>query len=1011
MKFLILHLSDIHLDDKPFPTAKIQGIYDAINTIGDFNDMCVIVSGDLVQSGKQYQYDLFESFITSLINKFDLKQDMVFIVPGNHDIDFNSKACNRQFITNTLQNDDSKIKDFYDSNLENFYKFANNFYNAFRSNREVDKKFFTIADCSVQLQLINTSYGSIIDSSDTDKGLHFLSKNSLNEIASFNIPADIYITVMHHSPDFFRENDKVIIESKLIKSSNLLILGHEHYESNKSLNFEEDEIVIINGAALNLNGNEASKFNAIIINTNNHKVKTHTFTWDESRTEYQISNKPNERKMPICSGNTRQNVSFIKKIHVMEQFENFDIDDYYVFPPLQIHSDGAEKKEIKEIHHFDELIETKKTIIVEGGDFSGKTALSNYIYLRYKDSYTPVLFNETSVNNNKLKNIVHEAFKNQYNDDVYSWTKFVNDTDKKKIAIIDDAHIYKSDDLNILVSELSRHFDIFVLLTRTQWDYKLIDLIKERIENSAEKSVIRLRIQPLYYQKRIKLIENICNIYKNQSGKNINVKLMVKKLDKLISNELSIFHQNPGFTILFVLYALENNQFDTEKRIFNAAFESNISSIIQKNKDLDLITAMFILQMLAYEIHKTKKYPFPQSDFARIIEGFNNDGQGYRRNINPNEIISEIIKTKMLSFDKLTGGIVFVTESILAYFVAKGIINNKDETSIEKLISNSCFGINGLILLFYSYLSGDNKIAKSLLNELLELTSELPELSFDKKNINFLFEGISKKNIELSEKSYDEYKDSKDSVEQSMSNYQIQSVKLYEYNDNDFSEIDKITKTFKLIELLSRILPDFIYELAVDDIKRIVEILYAQPNKLLYWLFSQIDQNFEEFAKELTQLLSKNNALSEYSRIDWITNVINEVSVKTIFGLYHNTAKYASSINTMQALTKNPLKTNTNYAIQELFFIDAYEKADSANFSKDIFKIYRKTDVELIKRILEELLKHHVVSRDIKNYGEMQSIIDTMLNAHNSKAKHENQIFKVGRTKKPRNVDIRMKKK
>ena len=777
------------------------------------------------------------------------------------------------------------------------------------------------------------------------------------------------------------------------------------------MNLDNDELIIINGAALNIKKDDSSKFNAILINTLNHTAKTHVFSWDSSKEEYILSNKPHERKMPICSGNIRQDVSFIKKLHRMEQFDDYDIDDYYVFPPLQIYTDGVDKKEIKDVKQFDDLVNSKKTIIIEGGDFSGKTALSHFLYLRYKDLCTPVFFTKKNIEKKDLGDIAQNTFNLQYNKDIYTWTKFINDNNNKKIAIIDDAHIYRPDDLNMLLKELSTYFDIFIILTRMKWDYKLVDLIRERIENASEKGVIRLTMQPLYFQKRLKLIEKVCHMYQNQSGRNFEIKHTVQKLDKLISNELSIFNQNPGFTILFILYALENNQYDTEKRIFNAAFEANITTIIQKNKSLDITTAFFVLQLLAYQIRVNKKYPFPLSSFALIIENYNDDGKGYRRVIDPNEIINELINTKILKIDALTGGIVFVTDSVLAYFIAKALKNISDESAIKKLISNSCFGINGLILLFLSYLSGNCNIVRFLLNELDDLTKEIPELSFDSKNINFLFEGISKTNIQFSDESYSEYKESKDFAEKSISNYQIESVKLYDYSESDFTEIDKITKTFKLIELISRLLPDFIYDLDTDDIILIVKSLYIQPNKLLYWLFNDIDQNFDQFVTELTRLLAENKMISEYSRIDWISNIINEVSVKTIFALYHKTSRYASSINTVNALSYKPTKNNTNYKIQELFFKDGFEGTDSVNFSKELFEIYRTTQSDLIKRITEELLKHHIVSRSIKNVGAIQSIIDLMLANDNNKSKDKDPIFKTQKNKKPKMIDIRKKRK
>ena len=77
MKIVIYHISDLHIEKEE--DGKVNNVYkmaDVLNSIGDFEIVFIIVSGDIAFSGRHEQYDaayhLFGTLIKSIKKKFYL---------------------------------------------------------------------------------------------------------------------------------------------------------------------------------------------------------------------------------------------------------------------------------------------------------------------------------------------------------------------------------------------------------------------------------------------------------------------------------------------------------------------------------------------------------------------------------------------------------------------------------------------------------------------------------------------------------------------------------------------------------------------------------------------------------------------------------------------------------------------------------------------------------------------------------------------------------------------------
>lgn len=161
MKISFLHLSDLHLksDDK-FILNRAKKVVDAICSNGDFDELIICVTGDIAHSGQTNEYRIAGKFFGTMIKEFLLQKNYrpkIFVVPGNHDLDFEGKERDRQDIATILNNGVSteiineEIKKF-----NNFWTFSQ--YNGcFIDNKLSNTITLSFNEIKLRINLINSS--------------------------------------------------------------------------------------------------------------------------------------------------------------------------------------------------------------------------------------------------------------------------------------------------------------------------------------------------------------------------------------------------------------------------------------------------------------------------------------------------------------------------------------------------------------------------------------------------------------------------------------------------------------------------------------------------------------------------------------------------------------------------------------------------------------------------------------------------------------------------------------
>ena len=1002
MRVLFLHLSDIHIKEKnTFSSTKIEKMISAIAQEKCIDKIFIVLSGDLAFSGTKEQYKLCRIILGQIIDKLKKLYNInnyidVLVVPGNHDINFNNVSLSRSEIQTIFfkNNQKDETNSEYIKKLDNFFDYAST-NKCFVSNKIVDIKRFELENYSIQFNLINSAINSIFKDpiGDDDKGLHYIEDSQI-AIMDNNKNNDLVISIMHHSPEWYNEICRHKLLSYINNKTDFLLCGHEHVNIENELTQSESKVVRVCGGPLSFE-NE-SIFNTIILDTNENKYKTCKYIW--SNNIYQIETNEFKKINNDVIINSAFYNDFIKD-QILSNVNDFR--EFFVFPEL-LSIDKEQNEQAIDYKKLFELVEKKRMIFVEGDDYYGKTCLSKYIFLELLKNKVPVFFDMKRLNAVKINKIVDFAFTEQYNKSYYNKSNFLQEPKNNKIAIVDDADKVDSQQFEFLIEELKKTFGTIIIFKGLKSQYDIIELTKKHL--FEEEDTITIKICQVYSDVRESLIRKVCRVIKpNISDAELNSQ--TKKINEIIKNQIQIFNLNPYFIVLFIKTILTGGYQKGETNVFNSVFVSNITNILKTNSRLDISVSLLILQRIAYHIHTNKEYPIKQASIARIISEYNSEGKGYRNSLNPVEIINELVKTRIINYYNDEGDICFFNNSYLAYFIAKEWLKLIDLKELEKIVDNICFGINGEILLFICFLYENSQVL--ILNTILERAdaffSDFEELNFKKGNIKYFLE--DKKKIELNIPNEHDKAIKKDEIKKQekkfTANEKLKYINIYDYDETTITEAPMIfSRGIKYIEILAKTLPDFIYSMGAEQIKKFVKAIYSYPNKLLFNIFKPID---DMIAQDLTAKSIEEYGIVNYSEIEKVITTIKNISQTVLLNIYDMTARYATSNVTIMALNNYNYQDNWNYCIQNAMFYDNI--GETEEMGEKLVKLYKDSNSKTIQNLTIRIYHKHLLFNNVNYVGKIQKHISLFFPTINQKSKYFNtnsQVMKQIRSKTKR---------
>lgn len=985
MKTLLLHLTDSHFKNNNFNISEtVTSMVKSISKIEKFDNLYIFYTGDISHSCNSVEYSIAKEFLRILCENIDRKFKLfnkpnVYIIPGNHDIDFNDKKMDREMVKSMIvDNKIEKLTNDYLSKMTNFFDFAYE-YSCFLTDKFIDYKTIRLSERSLGIVLINSALFSLYkDNDDNDNGLHIIPALNLKKLDSYK-KCDLNVMLIHHAPKFFEEKIQTKITNFISYNIDFIFYGHEHVNQKQE--------VVINGNKIEQNrcggpffDNGVSKFNTILIDDFKWTFSSYTHTFMNNY--YDVREDNNAFKK--LSFNNNIDLNFYKRMESMDNiFVGAKIEDIFVFPELLIEkTEYSSIESIKSMLSLRKEIFKKKITFIKGGMGSGKTTLSKYLFLDFSYGYYPLILNPSDFHTSKIDVIIENAFRNQYDYVNYHYGVFKQLDSEHRILIIDDFHKLQADLANNVMDYFKSYFNRIILMSSKVSEFDVLEKAKKDIEYTS--SVTELSIIDFYKEKRLELIRNIIIYDKNSYDRLVNVENLIEGINNVISNQLNIMTLSPEFITLLTKSFISNGFQSGGNGVFNSIFISNITNMIKSDASLDISSTLLLLQIISYEIHIRKEYPIKQSTIMEIIDDYNKKAKKGRQPINPIAWINKIVGIRIFKYANSNHDIAIVSNNYLAYFVAKDIVrryveNQSEAFQIDKIITNLCFGINADILLFICYIVDNKNILSNILLKAQEFFDNKVEMSFDDSNVKFLETEklIEKKHFNL-EKEKEDSLNSIHKQEQSISDSKKYVLDIYDYDESKVNDtISVLTKSYKFIEIIAKILPDFLHLLDDNTIDQIVDGIYRYPNILLYSALKPIDIIKSLNKNEFDSIMNTPD-VKEYSNQETLINEMTKISRLLVLNIYNMAAKLSSKESTVTALDNYDYRRNSNHL---LFNAMVHDNLKHTKLMGEKLEEIDKKNKEkpYIKNMIASIIRKHLVYNKLSRVGYTQHLVDKYL--------------------------------
>lgn len=989
---LIIHLSDIHFNnEKDNIDNEIKLISNSIaaHFKSEMVDGIVIaISGDLANKGTKEEFDKCFEFVSSLkarlIKKLNVnnKKCCIITCPGNHDL-YYPEILKRDQYKN--MSEETKI-DYYTKALRNY--FDSRFNPVDEAGWFVCNKKLRCYDFFINFTCANTTMGSILENNEIDKGMHHIPSDDFKKLET-NCK-DVNFLLMHHSREWFYDEDWENFEDISSRSYNVILFGHEHKNRDKNI-INNGRIVeeICGGELLG----ENSIFNLITIDAKKNLAffkairKNGRYEISTSGPEYRL--KQNENLAEIYDSD------FFNELNDYPLVDDAKLNDIFVFPTMNFVEEGYDANKIEEYDDFERLLlkEEVNSIVINGDDLSGKSLLAKSLFVSLADKYHPVLLTPFDFQSGTIENCFKRVISREYNSSkVNSNTYF--QFEECKVAIFDDFDRIDSDKSNKIKKYLYDKFDKIVFLK----NQNSINFVKGMVDGYTEtKNIVKLNISPMLYVKRGQLIKNICTLYYGKNKTDQDIEKTSNIINETINKQLNILNLNPQFVVLFVNSFLKNDVQFGSSNGFTSVFQSNITSQLERIKALtkeDIEEYLYLLQIISYKSHISKEYPISVNTISEIITEYNTKGKGIRPEVSVLDFIKNLEYCKMIQKSRMDPNkFIFISSNYFSFFVAKNIVTllskgQMDNSIIDKLIKEMCFGVNGDILLYLAYIFQSELIIDMIYNQANEFFKCMPdELILNPKSCNIGYLQLKKSKLMLN---LPDKKDKKNNLKRREKDEEkIEKKKKevidYNYTDKDLdNSVVKIKQAVKYIELLSKLLPDFMH-LDPETIKDIINGLYSYSNKLLYFVLKPYEEFFEEGSTLLADLYKDGDIPEEFRDEEKFKQQIQQISHNFILNVYNVIARLSSSKKTIYAFDS---LCNKNMVSNELIDLMVHENSEELKqFANLVLQIDSKYDDIMIQNYLKQIVRYHCLKNAISYTGINQQIINRYLITNPTKNK------------------------
>lgn len=981
MRISFLHLSDFHLNDsKGVHPAKIQAIVDSLGVYTPIEGIVIVLSGDIAATGQANQYKIAATFLKRLIpeirRKYSIseKNTKILIVPGNHDIDWGRST----------RLDSSKIRSFDEKeralhlqqelkSMKNYFSFSDRngcffpYWMHIPFGQLVTRKILHFDNgYRIEANLLNTAPFSC----DSDDGLHYLPEDAIHSLTTES-NADFSLVVMHHSPDWFEFSQKKELENTLSKRCSLAFYGHEHFPGTQNVLYDNGNRIVkqAGGAWWQSSVPTLSDYYAALFDTESRKYFLSKFSWNADRSAFVATMKQEHILMQksLCGTGLTYQEKYIAT--VMADSKNTiaqSVSDYFVFPTLRLNAskEYSRGKAIDKMEDFIAFIKENRYVAVMGGSNSGKTTLLKMTFKELQTQYVVLYCGTDDITGRSQENILKELVTDTYGADSYSLFQAI--PSDKKVIIIDDLHRISPKHLNKFLRGIEDIFGTIVVASEETSQFDIVQMVKDNIK--ASKEFKKASISRLYAEKRLALIQKIVLI--KTDNDELKAAGIARTLEQCLNSYKLAFRTDIDFVVQFVDYycahlgELDKSDATVFSKVFEASIERSIAPHLvgRKENSNDIIVA---LSEIAHYIHFNKEYPINAEHIHEVIAAY---CEYYdNRYLTAERFIEIGVNSGLLSRTSNGYEYRFASKNHLAYFVAKALNrrfhDTGDTTDLESIVRQSCFSINGDILLFMTYISDNVNIPRLLLEQAVSYVSGWTEFDLSDIGIKYL-QSMPAKSLGSPKEDEKEEEIHNQAIEEEERDTIIETLDIYDYDETKIDELNnQLIRAFLQLKIIARNFSAFISILPGPVKKDYVSAMYQLPNKIFSQWAESIDNSLDYLVEEVIAWQEEPDFEGKKLSREDILRFFQEVSLNMLLNLYYVASSHGANDNTVDYLAQqNYISPSLNYRIERLMF---WEKVDDYQaVIKEAEELCSLQGDGMAKNMTLAILRHMLVHSD-----------------------------------------------
>lgn len=983
MKLLIMHLSDMHFGDGTnYSKENVNSIVSAMNdSMTEIQRVLIIVSGDLTYSGKQNECKKVVRFFEELkqaINTRYQVQDIRFVmVPGNHDVDYNTGVGDRK--REGLEAIDKAVS--YDTEisaelekLQQFYTLSER-YRCFGNKNLLHQKTLNYDSVKIQVNLINTA---VFSSNDEDQGYHFLRQSDLDRLGEQG-DSDFVFSVMHHPQGWFNWRVSDQLEAALYERSDLIFVGHKHYEATRTISDAKSTVDVLAGGMLSDRGNwESSEFHIGVLDTDTRLFETKKYQWNSAGKVYV---EKGNRTITL-SKNRVNPMGLTVQAQFLDEYirpDQFLIAssflDYFVFPLLEEQRDEQRDgvtHDVSSMEDFLERLESSRKVLVSGLNDSGKSALTKAAFVELSAKKTVLLLHGSKVDA-KPERTVRNAFEAIYGRDPSIYERFKQADPSSLALIIDDVDAIDDAYRDGFIDYVNDRFGSILETCQQEIELDIQSRFKKK-HDRKHYSVFRL--EPFYANKRRELVTKIISIIGNDGQ---NKDEMISLLCDMLSKQKTLYNWSPSFIIQFTKYYYNNigESSQNDGDVFSKVFENNLVSLIKPfaSKGISIDKIFMILDKIAYEIYKLHEYPISTTRVCEIVDAYN---ERYDSIVNAMNLVAMLVSARVLK--AVDNGFLFYELSYLAYFTAREIrrrIPVGDYDDIKNVMQYSYMNIHADILLFVTYITDNLNIIRMLMQMAERTVQNWEEFSLSPVNVEYMKQPahLIIKPVEEGDREKEEQKHIETEKEETKALTTVNDASIFEGESEELDFIQEMLRSTSLMTTLARALPSFEHMMEKEDKEKCVALLYTMPLRIFCVWAKEVDESRSELVQMIKEFheweyrkdkpdiepLSDHKALM---MLRWESTSLLLELMNAAFG-------YATKENTWRFIDRFDFKIAPTYGIEHLMGIEYRDAV--APFISEALRLFDDKEAQT-KLMIQRVSRHYMVTSKRIQFGEIQQL-------------------------------------